>query len=87
MDMTIGKRITALRHEKELKQDQLAEMLNVSPQAVSKWENNQTCPDISLLPRLAEILGVTVDELLTGKKKCNLLLFLYQKNSVRILKI
>lgn len=69
MDMTIGKRITALRHEKELKQDQLAEMLNVSPQAVSKWENNQTCPDISLLPRLAEILGVTVDELLTGKKE------------------
>ena len=44
-------------------------MLNVSPQAVSKWENNQTCPDISLLPRLAEILGVTVDELLTGKKE------------------
>jgi len=67
--MTIGKRITALRHEKELKQDKLAEMLNVSPQAVSKWENNQTCPDISLLPRLAEILGVTVDELLTGKKE------------------
>ena len=35
MDMTIGKRITALRHEKELKQDQLAEMLNVSPQGVA----------------------------------------------------
>lgn len=69
MDMTIGKRIAALRREKELKQDELAEMLNVSPQAVSKWENDQTCPDISLLPRLAEILGVTVDELLTGKKE------------------
>lgn len=69
MDMIIGKRIAALRHEKELKQDELAEMLNVSPQAVSKWENNQTCPDISLLPRLAEIFGVTMDELLTGKKE------------------
>lgn len=69
MDTTIGKRIASLRREKELKQDELAEMLNISPQAVSKWENNQTCPDISLLPRLAEILGVTVDELLTGKRE------------------
>ena len=64
---TIGKRIAALRREKELKQDELAELLNVSPQAVSKWENDQSCPDISLLPRLAGILGVTVDELLSGK--------------------
>lgn len=68
MDMTIGKRIAVLRREKELKQDDLAEMLSISPQAVSKWKNDQTCPDISLLPKLAEILGVTVDELLSGKK-------------------
>ena len=64
---TIGKRIAALRREKELKQDELAELLNVSPQAVSKWENDLSCPDISLLPQLAHILGVTVDELLSGK--------------------
>ena len=64
---TLGKRIAALRREKGLKQDDLAEMLNVSPQAVSKWENDQSCPDISLLPDLARILGVTVDELLSGK--------------------
>jgi transcriptional regulator with XRE-family HTH domain len=50
-----------------MKQDELAEMLGVSPQAVSKWENDQTCPDIGLLPQLAKILGVTVDELLSGK--------------------
>ena len=69
MEMTIGKRITALRREKNLKQDDLAQMLEVSPQAVSKWENDQTCPDISLLPKLAKILGVSVDELLSGKQE------------------
>lgn len=67
--MTIGKRIASLRKENGLKQDDLAEMLNVSAQAVSKWENDQTCPDISLLPQLAKILGITVDELLSGKKE------------------
>ncbi len=57
-----------LRRQKGIKQDELAETLGVSPQAVSKWENDQTCPDISLLPKLAECLCVTVDELLSGKK-------------------
>lgn len=69
MNTTFGTRIAALRREKEWKQDELAEKLGVSPQAVSKWENAQTCPDISLLPLLAKILGVSVDELLTGKKE------------------
>lgn len=68
MEMTLGKRIAMLRRQKELKQETLANALDVSPQAVSKWENDQTCPDISLLPRLAEILGVSGDELLSGKK-------------------
>ena len=69
MEMTIGNRIAALRREKNLKQDDLAQMLEVSPQAVSKWENDQTCPDISLLPKMAKILGVSVDELLSGKQE------------------
>ena len=69
MEMTIGKRIAALRREKNLKQDDLAQMLEDSPQADSKWENDQTCPDISLLPKLAKILGVSVDELLSGKQE------------------
>ena len=69
MENTLGKRIAALRRQMDLKQDDLAEMLNVTPQAVSKWENDQTCPDISLLPELAKILGVSVDELLSGKNE------------------
>lgn len=69
MDTTIGKRIASLRRNKGMKQEELAEKLGISGQAVSKWENDQTCPDISLLPQLAKILGVTVDELLTGAQE------------------
>ena len=69
MDMTIGKRIAALRKEKGLTQEELAQHMGVSGQAVSKWENDQTCPDISALPKLARLLGVTVHELLEGKEE------------------
>ena len=61
---TLGKRIAMLRKEKGYTQEQLAEKVGVSAQAVSKWENDVSCPDITLLPLLADILGVTVDELL-----------------------
>lgn len=67
MEISLGKRIAILRRQRGLKQETLAEQLGVSAQAVSKWENDQTCPDIGLLPKLAEILGVSVDELLSGK--------------------
>ncbi len=69
MESTLGKRIAALRKQKDLRQDDIAQLLDVSPQAVSKWENDQTCPDIGLLPKLAQILGVTTDELLSGKQE------------------
>ena len=69
MENTIGKRIAALRREKGFKQEELAQALGVSSQAVSKWENDQSCPDISLLPNLAKLLGVSVDTLLTGEEE------------------
>jgi len=68
MEKTLGARIAEYRKEKGLKQDDLAEALGVSGQAVSKWENDISCPDIMLLPALADKLGVTVDELLRGEK-------------------
>ena len=67
MNESIGKRIARLRKEKGMSQENLAERIGVSAQAVSKWENDQSCPDISLLPRLTKLLGVTADELLTGE--------------------
>ena len=69
MENTLGKRIAALRKEKNLKQEDIAQMLNISPQAISKWENDLTCPDISILPELSKILNVSIDELLVGKKQ------------------
>ena len=64
MESTLGKRIMARRKKLGLTQDKLAETLGVTAQAVSKWENDQSCPDITMLPRLAELFGITVDELL-----------------------
>ena len=67
MNETIGNRITKFRKAKGMTQEELANLVGVSSQAVSKWENDASCPDISLLPGLCEILDVTTDELLTGK--------------------
>lgn len=67
MNETIGSRIAKFRKEKSMTQEDLANLMGVSSQAVSKWENDASCPDISLLPKLCEVLGITADELLTGK--------------------
>lgn len=64
MEETLGKRITTHRKRLGMTQDKLAEQLGVTAQAVSKWENDQSCPDISILPRLAEIFGISIDTLL-----------------------
>ncbi|MBQ2774798.1 MAG: helix-turn-helix transcriptional regulator [Clostridia bacterium] len=64
---TLGNRISRLRRTKGYTQEQFAEILGVSAQAVSKWENDLSCPDITLLPKISELLGLSVDELLKGE--------------------
>lgn len=64
--MNIGNRITTLRKEKNISQTELANLLNVSRQAVSKWEQGQSSPDTNKLIQLAEILGTEVEYLATG---------------------
>ena len=61
---TLGKRIAYHRKRLGMTQEQLAQRVGVSAQAVSKWENNLSCPDITILPELASIFGISVDELL-----------------------
>lgn len=63
-----GSFICKLRKEKNLTQAALAEKLNISNRTISKWENGDGMPDISILPGLADALGVTVDELLNGER-------------------
>lgn len=60
----LSERIVYYRKKCGLTQEELAEKCSVTPQAVSKWENGLASPDISLLPRLAEVFGITTDELL-----------------------
>ena len=64
--MNIGQRITALRKEKNISQTELAGLLSVSRQAVSKWEQGLSSPDTAKLIQLAELLGTEVEYLATG---------------------
>lgn len=62
----IGRLLARLRGERELTQKQVAELLHVSPQAVSKWERGLGCPDAGSLPALSALFGVSVEQLLSG---------------------
>lgn len=64
----IGKFISLCRKEKNLTQVQLAEKLNITNRAVSKWETGKSCPDVSIMLELCKILGITVNELLSGER-------------------
>ena len=65
--MSIGERIISLRNEQNISQGQIAKALNVSRQAVSKWENDLSSPDTLNLIRLADLLNTDVEYLATGK--------------------
>ena len=71
--MELGKKIRQLRFRAGLTQEQLAQKLGIGPQSVSKWENDVAMPDISALPLLSEVFGVTIDDLfdLTTEQRLN----------------
>lgn len=69
MNNQIGKNIRDLRNEKSMTQDQLAETLHVTRQAVSNWENGKTEPGIDTLTQIAELFDVSIERVLYGQKK------------------
>ena len=69
MKKTLGNKIQEIRKSKKITQEELAEKLGVTPQAVSKWETDNSYPDIDLLVEIADLFDYTVDELLGRKNK------------------
>ena len=63
----IGKFISIKRKEKNLTQQELAEKLNITDRAISKWENGFCLPDVGTMPKLCEILGITINDLFSGE--------------------
>lgn len=64
----IGEFLASLRKSKGYTQQEAADLLGVSNKTVSNWETGASCPDISMLPALAELYGVTCDEIVRGKR-------------------
>ena len=72
MDLSkVGKLISTLRKEKDMTQKQVADLMNISDKAISKWERGLGCPDVSLLPELSQILGVNIEGILLGTMQTN----------------
>ncbi len=69
MDMTMAERLQRLRKEHHFSQEQLAEKLQVSRQAVSKWENGQTAPDLNNIIAMSNLYEVTTDYILIGRER------------------
>ena len=65
----VGKNIKKIRTELNMTQEELAEKISVTRQAISNWETEKTQPDIETLERISEVLGVTIEELIYGKQK------------------
>lgn len=71
MKKSLGAMIAELRKQQGMTQLELAEKMGVTDKAVSKWERDLSCPDINSLPNLAEILGVSVEDLMQIKKQAD----------------
>jgi transcriptional regulator with XRE-family HTH domain len=71
MKKTLGTMIAELRKQHGMTQLELAEKMGVTDKAVSKWERDLSCPDINSIPNLAQILGVSVEELMQIKKEAD----------------
>lgn len=69
MKKTLGALIARTRKEKGMTQLELAEKMGVTDKAVSKWERDLSCPDIQSLPLLAEVLGLSLEELMQGEER------------------
>lgn len=71
--MELSSIIKSYRRKTHMTQEQLAEKLGISPQSVSKWENSVAMPDIMMLPKIAEVFGVSIDDLfdLTTEQRLN----------------
>ena len=87
--MNIGNNIKQLRQKNNLTQDQVAEKIGVSYQAVSKWENNANTPDIALLPQIANLFGVSIDALFSDDlTSCSeLQSFMKDDNVIRVVQM
>lgn len=68
-NIKFGKLISTLRKEKNMTQKELAEKLNITDKAVSKWERDLSCPDINTISKLAEVLNISVEDLLSAKEQ------------------
>ncbi len=68
--MNIAANIARLRRQRGMTQEALAEVIGVSPQTISKWENSTTWPDVALLPVIADVFGVTIDALYGRESSC-----------------
>ena len=70
--MSVGERITTLRKTRDLSQGQLASLMGISRQAISKWENDQTTPDTLTLIRLSEVLDSDIEYIATGVERVDM---------------
>ena len=79
---SFGQRFLRLRKEKKLTQDEIAKKLNITAQSVSKWENDNSYPDVALLVDIASIFNITVDELLGKESKTATILEEHERKDI-----